>query len=588
MFRFVMWIRKRLVVRIIAAVMIVILALSAGNIFIEIRNAKKAGMEAISSYGVRLAESYVQGVDTRRWEQFLKDPNETELYWNIRQELDQYRTQIGALYVYLVRIDEKNQPLLMIDGQPKGESSASPINEVTDIPEEAVQALLKGTSASSPLIVNPQYGKYVSTYAPLKNAEGKTIGVLGIDTEAGVIEHISNSLIMGNISVYLLMLFLTLLGLGAVMLLISRSLRPLQWIVTGAESIAKGDLLLAHKQLAEKPVHSIDEIGAVYQAMNKMSGNINDILKTIVSNVSHTSDQFVATTERFNTEAHHLLEMNTKVNVSIQMLAEGANTQQSSTNESAHSMEEMATAIQRISEASLTASDASMNALESAESGQTIVKNMNGQFVTITSATEEALNRAALLRGHSQEIGVALSAISEIAEQTKLLALNASIEAARAGEHGAGFAVVAGEVRKLADNATGSAHLIAGLLQNIQKETQLMGEAMEEGMKEIRTGAGLTMKAEAFFSHIVEQFRYVSEQIHDISSATEQMSAGAEEVTASVIDIANIAKSSSDGTLNIHKLTQDQLKIAQHIADSATALSGLTDEMRLSIQRINV
>lgn len=252
------------------------------------------------------------------------------------------------------------------------------------------------------------------------------------------------------------MLFLTLLGLGAVVLLISRSLRPLQWIVAGAESIAKGDLHLAHKQLAEHPVHSIDEIGAVYQAMIKMSGNINNILKTIVSNVSHTSDQYVAMTESFNTEAHHLLEMNTKVNVSIQMLAEGANTQQLSTNESAHSMEEMATAIQRISEASLTASDASMNALESAESGQTIVMNMNGQFVTITSATEEALNLAALLRGHSHEI------------------------------------------------------------------------------------------------------------------------------------VANIAKASSDGTLNIHKLTQDQLKIAQEIADSATALSGLTDEMRVSIQRINV
>lgn len=100
-----------MVVRIIAAVMIVILALSAGNIFIEIRNAKKASMEAISSYGIRLADSYVQGIDASRWEQFLKDPKENELYWNIRQELDQYRTQIGALYVYLVRIDEKHQPL---------------------------------------------------------------------------------------------------------------------------------------------------------------------------------------------------------------------------------------------------------------------------------------------------------------------------------------------------------------------------------------------------------------------------------------------------------------------------------------------
>ncbi|MEC0232168.1 methyl-accepting chemotaxis protein [Paenibacillus alba] len=582
------WLRKRLVVRIVAAVMIVVLALSAGYILMEFRNAKHAGVETISSYGIRLAESYSKGLDIPKLEQFLKDPQENDLYWNTRQQLDTYRTQIGALYVYLVRIDEKQQPLIMIDGQPKDSDSASPINEVTDISAVAVQKLLQGESTSSDLIENPKYGKYISTYTPVRNAEGKVIAVLGIDTEAGVTERISKSLIKSNMVLYALMFVLTLLGLALVMLFVSRALRPLQWIGASADSIAKGDIVLARQQLEANPVNSIDEVGTVYKAMLKMSNEINDMLKNIVSNVSTTSDQFVLTTRHFNKQAHHLLDMNTKVNASIEVVAEGANTVQISTNDSARSMEEMATAIQRISEASFTVSDASTTALKSAESGQAIVHNMNGQFLTITSATEEALHRAALLRGHSQEIGVALSSISEISEQTKLLALNASIEAARAGEHGAGFAVVAGEVRKLADHAAGSANLIASLLQNIHNEVQRMGDAMANGMKEVQTGATLSKKAEAFFTHIVEQFRFVTEQIQDISSVTEQMSAGAEEVTASVIDIAHIAKTSSDGTSNIHKLTHDQLVIAKEIADSADALSGLTDEMRKSIEQINV
>ncbi|NEW05014.1 methyl-accepting chemotaxis protein [Paenibacillus sp. SYP-B3998] len=588
MFRWVTWIRKKLIMRIVAAVMVVILALSAGYIIMELRNAKKAATEAIASYGIRLSQSYAGQLDKNKVQQFLKEGKENDLYWSLREELDQYRTKIGALYVYLVRIDNNQKPLIMIDGQPKGSDSASPINEVTDMPAKSIEALLKGESSSSPLIDNPKYGTYLSTYAPVMGPDGKMIAILGIDTAAGVTESIASSVIRGNMPLYLLMLVLTLAGLGLLTLLVSRALQPLQWIVAGAERMATGDLLEANRLLTEHPVRSIDEIGAVYQAMIKMSGNINGILRTIVSNVSHTSDQFVASTERFTKEAHHLLAMNAEVNECVQTVAEGASTQQSSTDESARSMEEMASAIQRISEAALTVSDASGLVLHRAESGKVIIHNMNGQITLITSATDEAIRRASSLRSHSEEIGVAIHAISDIAEQTKLLALNASIEAARAGEHGAGFSVVAGEVRKLADNASNSALLIASLLQNIHQESLRISEAMDNGMNEIRTGAALSKQAEESFTHIVEQFRFVAEQIQDISSATEEMSAGAEEVTASVIGIAHIAKTSSVGTQNIHELTHKQLKVAQDIADSATTLSGLTDEMRKSIQQINV
>lgn len=140
-----------------------------------IRNAKHAGMEAISSYGIRLSDSYTKGMDISQIEQFLKDPKENDLYWQIRQQLDTYRTQIGALYVYVVRFDDQKRPLIMIDGQPKGSDVASPINEETDIAATEVETLLKGESASSAIIDNPKYGKYISTYTPVKMQKAKSL-----------------------------------------------------------------------------------------------------------------------------------------------------------------------------------------------------------------------------------------------------------------------------------------------------------------------------------------------------------------------------------------------------------------------------
>lgn len=181
---------------------------------------------------MKLAQSYVNEMDAIPYADFLKDPQETELYWNLRQELDHYRTRIRALYVYFVRIDEANQPLLMIDGQPKNSDSASPINEVTDIPAEAVERLLNGEMASSPVIDNPQYGKYISTYAPVKDETGKFIGVLGIDTEATAVDHIADSVIEDSIPYFIGFIGLIVLATVVIVWFISRTLRPLRLIVS--------------------------------------------------------------------------------------------------------------------------------------------------------------------------------------------------------------------------------------------------------------------------------------------------------------------------------------------------------------------
>jgi methyl-accepting chemotaxis protein len=581
-------IKKHLALRIVAAITAVILLLSIGYVSLQILNTKTAAKEVISDNGMRLAKSYAVQLNASQYEEFLKNPQENELYWSLRQELDRFRTQIGALYVYLVRIDEQQQPLLMIDGQPKNSESASPINEVTDIPADAIKAVQQGGNASSSLIDNPKYGKYVSSYAPVLNSEGKFIGILGIDTEAAVVDSITANVLGKSVFYYLLMFGVTIVGIGFIVFFIIRALRPLRVITSSAESMATGDLAQAGVILSSNPVKSEDEIGITYQAMLKMSGNLNEIIRKIVSNIAQTSDQMVSSSERFTGDALHMLDMNKIIRESIQQIMEGAESQKLSADDSAIAMEEIASGVQRISEFSMTVSDAAVSALEIAASGKETTLRVKNQVNNIYTKAEEATQMVAILKGHSQKIEGVLASITGFSNQTKLLALNASIEAARAGEHGRGFAVVAGEVRKLAEASSSSVLSIAPLLNSIQSESQRIGEKMDDAANEIREGVLLSEQAEQSFGHVVEVFRLVTSQIQDVAAAAEQMSAGSEEVAVSVNGIAFIAKEVSEQTHQINELTNQQLDKMQHVADASSTLSSMTHEMRMAVQQVKV
>lgn len=114
------FIRTRLIARILCIMTVVILCITAGNIAIQRANTGTAVKGTISSYNMSIASHYVTQMDAGRYSEFLADPRESDLYWSLRNELDQFRVSIGARYVYFVRIDEANQPQLMIDGRPEG------------------------------------------------------------------------------------------------------------------------------------------------------------------------------------------------------------------------------------------------------------------------------------------------------------------------------------------------------------------------------------------------------------------------------------------------------------------------------------
>ncbi|PAF31226.1 methyl-accepting chemotaxis protein [Paenibacillus sp. 7516] len=579
--------RKRLVVRIVAVVTLVMLVIYTGSMLLQLANMKLAAQEAISSYNIQIAQSYVQQMDTAPYAEFAQEPKEDELFLKIRDELDDFRVSIGAMYVYFVKIDDQGTPLIMVDGM-KDADKASPINEVTDIPSDAVQRLLQGHTASSPIINNEEYGEYISSYAPILDQNGDMIGALGIDTAVSVIGSIEVDILKSSIPFYGLLLFITLAGIGVVLWFIVRGLRPLRPLKASVEQMAQGELAEASRILTSYRPRSEDEIGTTYQAMTHMSGHLNKIVSDMVAGVSATTNMLAQSTKQFNQSTDEMVGMSQTVDQSVEQIRQGAHTQKQGASDSAHAMEEIAKGITDISESSMAVSDAATSALTTAQTGKLSMSRMKEQMQSISAVSDEVVALVHVLNNYSQEIGGALHTVNDFASQTKLLALNASIEAAHAGEHGRGFAVVAEEVRKLAEASSTSMQLISDLLLRIQQESQQIGSQMGVASKEIGQGVTITAEAELAFSHVVEAFQLVTSRIQEVSAAAEEISAGSEEAAASVNTISQISSGVSDHSDDIYCLMQEQKILFQEVARTSVLLEQQTNEMSEAVRKVKV
>ncbi|MEK4004320.1 methyl-accepting chemotaxis protein [Paenibacillus sp. FSL H3-0333] len=582
------FIRTRLIARILCVMTVVILCITAGNAAIQWVNTGSAVKGTISSYNMSIASHYVTQIDAGRYSEFLADPQESDLYWSLRNELDQFRKSIGARYVYFVRIDDARQPQLMIDGRPEGDPLASGINETTDMPAAAVTAVLAGENASTPLISNPEYGDYISAFVPMKDTGGKLVGALGIDTDVAVLSTLTRDVLMESLPLYSIILALSLGALAVLAWFVSRSLRPLVTITESAGTMAEGDLAEAARILHARPVNSRDEIGRAYQAMLQMSGDLNARVKGMVSGVSTASDSLYGSSETFARNADDVLKMSETVSGRISNIHAGANSQTEGAQSSAVAMDEMALGISRISEASAAVSEFAVKALDIAEASQTAMNHTNQQMKSISVSTGETLDIVLRLQGYTDEIEGVLAAIRQSADQTKLLALNASIEAARAGEHGRGFTVVAGEVRKLAEGSAASVERVAELLMQIGQASASIGGQMTEASAEVQEGVRMSAEAEAALLEASAAFREVAGQIIDVSATAEQLSAGSEEVAAAVGSMADIAGEVSEQTREIRELTDLQLARIKEVYEASLSVSASTGDLREAIRQVNV
>ena len=264
----------------------------------------------------------------------------------------------------------------------------------------------------------------------------------------------------------------------------------------------------------------------------------------------------------------------TEISASIEQMAAGAQEQSAQAIEVAGAVEEMAKTIMETTKNTGALADAAKESRRIAgEGGDVIGQTIEGmdRIAQVVKMSSEKIQR---LGKSSSEIGEIIQVIDDIADQTNLLALNAAIEAARAGEQGRGFAVVADEVRRLAERTTKATKEIAEMIQRIQAETGEAVGAIDAGNAEVERGKKLADKAGEALREIVQGSDKVADLVSQVAAASEQQSTAAEQISRNIEGISSVSSESASGT--------------QQIANAANDLNRLTENLRILISRFKV
>ncbi|NTU41854.1 MAG: methyl-accepting chemotaxis protein [Nitrospirales bacterium] len=322
-------------------------------------------------------------------------------------------------------------------------------------------------------------------------------------------------------------------------------LRSVHGIADAVGRVSQGDLSV------ELSVLSDDELGEMSRGVNDMMESLRRIslqIQGMTTTIASSSSELSATTTQ---------------------LSDGAMEQSQQAEQAATAITEVSQTVMDVAQNASEASNASGEASRIAEEGRLKVEDTVNGMQRIAGTVRDAAVTITELGRSSQEIGNIVRTINDIADQTNLLALNAAIEAARAGEQGRGFAVVADEVRKLAERTGKATREIGEMIRKIQSETERSVESMDAGISEVEKGVAIVEEARGSMIRIVEASNRGTDMIQRIAAAAEEQSTATEQVSSSMESIVNVTRATESSAGQIREASQDLAKIATELKAAA-------------------
>lgn len=309
-----------------------------------------------------------------------------------------------------------------------------------------------------------------------------------------------------------------LVGVIAAVVITRQITGPLRETMTVVERIASGDLS------QDVNVTRRDELGVLQQGIGRMGVTLRDLISGIrdgVTQIASAAEELSAVTEQTSA---------------------GVNSQKIETDQVATAMHEMTATVQEVARNAEEASQAAAAADGEAREGDKVVNEAIAQIERLATEVARSTQAMSVLQQESDKIGSVMDVIKAVAEQTNLLALNAAIEAARAGEAGRGFAVVADEVRGLAQRTQKSTEEIEGLVAGLQNGTQQVSAVMNNSRALTDSSVALTRKAGVSLENITRTVSNIQSMNQQIAAAAEQQSAVAEEISRSIINVRDVSE----------------------------------------------
>ncbi|SFN54023.1 Methyl-accepting chemotaxis protein [Formivibrio citricus] len=365
----------------------------------------------------------------------------------------------------------------------------------------------------------------------------------------------------GQMTLFILLAVVAAVSSAIAWFLTRGIIRPLNDALHVAEAIAIGNLNV------DVEITSKDEIGQLLGGMQQMILKLRGVIanvKIVADNVATGSHQLSSASEQ---------------------LSKGSENLSNQVEQIVTAMNEVSQAVTDVAKSAANTTAASEKVLDAAVHGRDTVDTTAADMERIAQAIQEAANTIGELGKNSAQIGQIVNVINDIAGQTNLLALNAAIEAARAGEQGRGFAVVADEVRSLAERTSQSTKDIAQKVQGIQQAAEGSVGAIQRGSQEVGKGVGLAKEARESLDIIVTASGQAEDMVQCIASATEEQSVAVGEVTHSLANIADITNQSVESTLKIKQSASDLAKQASDLRSMISFFKGTTAEAEALVKR---
>lgn len=340
--------------------------------------------------------------------------------------------------------------------------------------------------------------------------------------------------------------------------------KPLKIMANSVQQISQGDLTNENISVKSK-----DELGILANAFNEMKQSI----RTLIRSTAGTANDLSAIAEELTASTSHVAISSNTVARNVETIAAGTRVSSSVSNEATLAMTETTVGIQQIADATNTVLGKAQQTKDTADEGQLTIEHAKQQMNIIYDSSKQTTALISKLSHQSEEIQSITNVITDITEQTNLLALNAAIEAARAGEHGKGFAVVADEVRKLAVQSKDSANLIVQLTTDILQETKNVESSVTQGLTTVEDGVRIIAQAGTSFTNIVEAIEGMTEQISTVTAITQEMTATSEEITASIHEVDGHVRLTAEGTEEMAQQIVEQVASLQEINDISENLS---------------
>ena len=323
-----------------------------------------------------------------------------------------------------------------------------------------------------------------------------------------------------------------------------------------------------------------DEFGDMWRALYGVKDNLHKLMGTFhdgSNQLAAASEELTATSEQASHDAE-------QVALAVEQTAESVAQQRDAVARSTEAMNQVAGSILHIQSNADQVAQNSRRASERADGGNQAVDGAVQQMENVAATVRQSADIVSKLGERSQEIGQIVDTITEISDQTNLLALNAAIEAARAGEAGRGFAVVADEVRKLAEASQQSAGRIASLIESIQADTADAVQSMQAGRTQVANGAKAVEGLKDNFREITELVDQTSAQMQEIAASIAGVSNDSGEVQGEIEQLDSISQHISTDMESIAASTEERRTSAKDIAEASSALATQAQRMQDALQ----